>query len=216
MDYASFPPSEHREAGGGYSVYLTFDDGPNPLCTPDVLDVLAEHRVPATFCVVGAYAASHPRLIRRMIAEGHEVANHTMSHPDLSQCEPAEIQYEIAAASRVIKTVCPEVSLRHVRAPYGAWTGEALDLTARAGLAPLRWSVDPKDWSRPGVDAIVGEVLAAVHPDAIILLHDGCPPEEMGLNAPAGRRDQTLKALACLIPALHARGFAIRLLPPSH
>lgn len=60
----------------------------------------------------------------------------------------------------------------------------------------------------------MGEVLAAVHPDAIILLHDGCPPEEMGLNAPAGRRDQTLKALACLIPALHARGFAIRLLPP--
>lgn len=216
MDSVSLPPSEHREAADRYGVYLTFDDGPNPLCTPDVLDVLAEHRVPATFCVVGAYAASHPRLIRRMIAEGHEVANHTMSHPDLSQCEPAEIQYEIAAASRVIKTVCPEVSLRHMRAPYGVWTGEALGMIARAGLAPLRWSVDPKDWSRPGVDAIVGEVLAAVQPDAIILLHDGCPPEEMGLNAPAGRRDQTLKALTCLIPALHARGFEIRLLPPSH
>ncbi|WP_024519941.1 chitooligosaccharide deacetylase NodB [Bradyrhizobium sp. Tv2a-2] len=208
--------NDRADCTGRPSVYLTFDDGPTPLCTPDVLDVLAAHRVPATFCVIGAYAASHPRLIRRMIGEGHEVANHTMTHPDLSRCESAETQYEILAASRVIEMICPQASLRHVRAPYGAWTEQALTVSASAGLAPLHWSVDPRDWYRPGVDAIVNGVLAAAQPDAVILLHDGCPPEELGLAAPAGRRDQTVKALSHLIPALHARGFAIRALPQSH
>ncbi|MGY8663548.1 polysaccharide deacetylase family protein, partial [Bradyrhizobium sp. UFLA05-109] len=104
------------------SVYLTFDDGPNPFCTPDILDVLAEYRAPATFCVIGTYAANEPKLIRRMIAEGHEVANHTMTHPDLSRCEPDEVQCEIVTASSAIRSACPQASVRRVRAPYGIWT----------------------------------------------------------------------------------------------
>ncbi|KRR06494.1 chitooligosaccharide deacetylase NodB [Bradyrhizobium jicamae] len=208
--------SECAEATGHRSVYLTFDDGPNPLCTPDVLDVLAEHRVPATFFVIGAYAADQPKLIRRMIAEGHEVANHTMNHPDLSRCEPAEVQHEILTASSVIGIACPQASVRHIRAPYGVWTEEALTTSARAGLAAVHWSVDPRDWSRPGVDAIVDTVLVSLRPGAIVLLHDGCPPDELGRDTDAGLRDQTLKALSHLIPALHDRGFAIRSLPQSH
>ncbi|MGY4509423.1 chitooligosaccharide deacetylase NodB [Bradyrhizobium sp. USDA 3650] len=208
--------SDYADAGGEPCVYLSFDDGPNPLCTPAILDVLAQHRTPATFCVIGAYAAAQPQLIQRIIAEGHEVANHTMTHPDLAKCIADEVEYEILTTNKVIGMACPGASLRHMRAPYGIWSKEAFAVSAKAELAALHWSVDPQDWSRPGVEAIVAAVLASVQPGAIVLLHDGCPPDELGRCPHAGRRDQTVTALAQLIPALHDRGFAIRSLPQPH
>ncbi|MBC8725565.1 hypothetical protein F6X37_29530 [Paraburkholderia sp. 31.1] len=104
----------------------------------------------------------------------------------------------------------------YMRAPYGMWTEAVLTTSASAGLAPLHWSVDPRDWSRPGMDAIVSAVLASVGPGAIVLLHGGCPPDELGRCNHAGRREQTLTALSLKIPALHDRGFAIRSLPQPH
>ncbi|MFB6463993.1 chitooligosaccharide deacetylase NodB [Bradyrhizobium tunisiense] len=207
--------SEHVSATGDRNVYLTFDDGPDPRWTASILDVLAEHEAPATFFVIGTCAAAHPKLIQRIIAEGHEVGNHTMTHPDLSRCEPAEVQHEIQSASDVIRTVCPEASLRHIRAPYGIWTDQVFAMSTKAGLVPLHWSVDPRDWSRPGVPAIVDAVLAAVRPGAVVLLHDGCPPVEREQAIDCGR-DQTLEALSRLIPALGEQGFAICSLPQSH
>ncbi|MHB0790207.1 chitooligosaccharide deacetylase NodB [Bradyrhizobium sp. 5.13L] len=207
--------SEHVSATGDRNVYLTFDDGPDPRWTASILDVLAEHAVPATFFVIGACAAAHPELIQRMITEGHEVGNHTMTHPDLSRCEPAEVQHEIQSASDVIRAVCPEASLRHMRAPYGIWTDQVRAMSTKAGLIPLHWSVDPRDWSRPGVAAIVDAVLASVGPGAVVLLHDGCPPVEREQAIDCGR-DQTLEALSRLIPALGEQGFAICSLPQSH
>ncbi|MCH4561226.1 MULTISPECIES: chitooligosaccharide deacetylase NodB [Mesorhizobium] len=192
------------------SVYLTFDDGPNPIWTPEVLDLLAQHRVPATFFVIGAEAVDQPELIRRMIADGHEVANHTMTHPDLFECELGEVECEIAGASRAIRLACPEATVRHFRAPYGSWTEEVLATSASAGLAALHWSVDPRDWSRPGADSIVDAVLAGLRPGAIVLLHDGC---ERNHTEP---RDQTITALSHLIPSLHDRGFVVRSLPQHH
>ncbi|MGY4362755.1 chitooligosaccharide deacetylase [Bradyrhizobium sp. i1.3.1] len=208
--------SHYAEAGGEHCVYLTFDDGPNPHCTPAILDVLAQHRAPATFCVIGAYAAGQPELIQRIIAEGHEIANHTMTHPELSKCMSDEVEYEILTTNKVIGMASPRASVRHMRAPYGIWTKEALAVSAKAELVALHWSVDPQDWARPGVEAIVAAVLASLQPGAIVLLHDGCPPDELGRRPHAGLRDQTVMALAQLIPALHDRGFAIRSLPQPH
>ncbi|MET4449125.1 chitooligosaccharide deacetylase [Bradyrhizobium sp. GM2.2] len=208
--------SDCADSGGERCVYLTFDDGPNPHCTPAILDVLAQHRAPATFCVIGAYAAGQPELIQRIIAEGHELANHTMTHPDLSECMPDEVEYEILTTNKVIGMACPRASVRHMRAPYGTWTKEALAVSAKAELAALHWSVDPQDWSRPGGEAIVAAVLASVRPGAIVLLHDGCPPDELKRCPHSSRRDQTVTALAQLIPALHDLGFAIRSLPQTH
>ncbi|WP_028002359.1 chitooligosaccharide deacetylase NodB [Sinorhizobium arboris] len=213
FDYLSRVRSTCSGSTGGRNVYLTFDDGPNPLFTPEILDVLEKHGVPATFFVIGAYAAEQPQLIRRMIAEGHEVANHTMTHPDLSRCGPSDVHHEILEANKAIRTACPQASVRHVRAPYGIWTEEVLATSAGAGLAPLHWSVDPRDWSRPGADAIVDAVLASVQPGAVVLLHDGCPPDEIRPGAEEGLRDQTVIALARLIPALRERGFGICALP---
>ncbi|MGY4626960.1 chitooligosaccharide deacetylase NodB [Bradyrhizobium sp. USDA 4486] len=207
---------DYADVSGSRPVYLTFDDGPNPFCTPEVLDVLAEHRVPATFFVIGTYAGEQPELIRRMIAEGHEVANHTMTHPDLSRCGPAEVRDEIVTASEAIRSACPQASPRHMRAPYGKWTQEVLAMSASAGLTAVHWSVDPRDWSRPGVDRIVNSVLASVRPGAIVLLHDGYPPDEQRPCTDATLRDQTTIALSHLIPALQRRGFVIRPLPQLH
>ncbi|WP_245312985.1 chitooligosaccharide deacetylase NodB [Bradyrhizobium macuxiense] len=208
--------SEYADPNEGRSVYLTFDDGPHSVCTPDVLDVLAEYNAPATFFAIGVYASDRPELIRRIVAEGHEVANHTMSHPDLSGCEPDEVRNEILTASQTIRSVCPHASLRHIRAPYGVWTREVLTTSAMAGLVAVHWSVDPRDWSCPGVDTIVGTVMASVRPGAIVLLHDGCPPGELQRDDPRGPREQTVKALSRLIPAMRDRGFAIRPLPQPH
>ncbi|WP_244201158.1 polysaccharide deacetylase family protein [Paraburkholderia rhynchosiae] len=143
LDCASEARDECHDRAGRRDVYLTFDDGPNPLCTPDVLDVLAEHRVPATFCVIGAYVEDQPKLIQRMIAEGHEIATHTMTHPDLSRCEPDEVRREILDANRIIRMACAQATVRHIRAPYGTWTDEVVAEAAKAGLAALDWSVDP-------------------------------------------------------------------------
>nr|AFJ42532.1 NodB [Mesorhizobium plurifarium] len=219
MSYFDFLSQVHNECADGAgqpSVYLTFDDGPHPSCTPEVLDVLAAHRVPATFFVIGAYAADQPELIQRMIAEGHEVANHTMTHPNLSACEPGQVQREIFEANRVIKVACPRASVRYMRAPYGVWTEEVIASSASAGLAAVHWSVDPQDWFCPGVDAIVDAVLASVRPGAIVLLHDGCPPSEMKPSRDASLRSQTIKALSRIIPALHDRGLEMRSLSQQH
>ncbi|EJZ16921.1 polysaccharide deacetylase family protein, partial [Rhizobium sp. Pop5] len=103
---------ERDDGTGRNSVYLTFDDGPHPFCTPEILDILAEHRVPATFFVIGEFLADQSKLIQRMIAEGHEVANHTMTHPDLSDCEPDEVQRQILETNRVIKMAAPQAVVR--------------------------------------------------------------------------------------------------------
>ncbi|RUU14289.1 chitooligosaccharide deacetylase NodB [Mesorhizobium sp. USDA-HM6] len=216
FDCLSEVHSECADGAGQPSVYLTFDDGPHPFCTPEVLDVLAEHRVSATFFVIGTYVADQPELIQRMIAQGHGVANHTMTHPDLSECEPGEVQREIFEANRAIKVACAQASVRYMRAPYGVWTEEVIASSASAGLAAIHWSVDPRDWFRPGVDAIVDAVLASVRPGAIVLLHDGCPPSEMKPGSDASLRSQTIMALSRIIPALHDRGFVMRSLPQQH
>ncbi|MGO6848729.1 polysaccharide deacetylase family protein, partial [Rhizobium ruizarguesonis] len=95
------------------SIYLTFDDGPNPHCTGQILDVLAEHSVSATFFVLGAYVKDHPNLVRRIAAEGHLVANHTMTHPDLTACDPEAIEREINEANKAIVSACPQAAVQH-------------------------------------------------------------------------------------------------------
>ncbi|MEX3693951.1 chitooligosaccharide deacetylase NodB [Paraburkholderia sp. BR14263] len=202
-----------RKRNGERKVYLTFDDGPHPIWTPKVLDLLARQQVPATFCVLGAYAAEYPELIRRMVSEGHDVANHSLSHRDLSKCEPDQIRHEIAEANALIQRACPAAGVRYMRAPYGKWTNDVIAESMKSGLMPLHWSVDPRDWSRPGAEAIVDSVLASVLPGSIVLLHDGAPPEECDLQHRDASRAQTVIALSRLIPGLKKRGFVIGSLP---
>ncbi len=191
-------------------IALTFDDGPDPDWTPRILDVLKATATPATFFVIGENALQHPLLLRRIYDEGHAVGNHTYTHPNLAQESVLGTELELNANQRMIEAYTGH-STRLFRAPYfGDAEPTTADELVPATLAQDRGytivglHVDPNDWQRPGVDAIVRETLGQIaHPKAgesadIVLLHDG-----------GGDRAQTVAALPRIIAALRANGYRI-------
>ena len=176
------------------AVALTIDDGPDPLWTPRVLKVLARFDVKATFCMIGAQAHGRPWLTRAIADEGHALANHSYRHPmNLALLPPARIEQEVARTSEAIHDVTG-VAPKLFRSPGGNWTPEILTTSARNGLIPIDWDVDPLDWSKPGVSHITAALLKA-QPGDILLCHDG-----------GGDRSETVAALEVVLPALKARG----------
>jgi len=190
-----------RTARRGYRVALTFDDGPDPRYTPQVLDILAEYGAVATFCLIGAKASNHQDLARRIVAGGHALANHTMTHADLGTYPPHRIRSEIAEADRAIRDAA-QAPVRYFRSPYGSWSTLIRLAAMECGLQPLDWSVNPCDWAQPGVAAIVEAIMRDLRPEGVILLHDSAPAGE-----PRPERDQTVAALRRLIPVLAACGY---------
>lgn len=194
---------------------LTFDDGPSPQYTPQVLDVLRDHGVKATFFVCGDNVVEYPAVIRRMAAEGHTIGNHTWSHPDLPGLSADDIRDQIQRTQDAITEAC---SRRPVlfRAPYGDFSDTTLAVCADMGLRPISWSVDPEDWANPGTDTIVDRVLAGAATGAIVLDHDGT---EGGDSDPApgsgGDRSQTVAALGTYLPKLLAAGYTFTT-PDAH
>lgn len=191
------PPERAGErAGNRGTVYLTFDDGPDPHWTPQVLDVLRRHDVPAVFFEVGQNVAAHPDLVARIRSEGHLIGNHTWSHAKLTDLRNAAIvdqlrRTDVALGGRV----------RCVRPPYGATDPRVAGVVDARGQHSVLWDVDPEDWARPGVARIVRRVLAQVHDGARILMHDG-----------GGERSQTVAALEQVITRLEERGYRFGLL----
>lgn len=176
-------------------VSLTFDDGPSPGQTERVLDILAAEDVRATFFMLGANVARHPRLARRVVAEGHEVGNHTWSHTT-DGSTPADVaKREVDRTQRAIRKATG-VSARWFRPPGGR-IGPGLTAAARArGMRIVRWTVDPWDWSRPGEAVLAERVVAATKPGSIVLLHDG-----------GGDRSQTVTVLPVVIGQLKRKGY---------
>jgi peptidoglycan/xylan/chitin deacetylase (PgdA/CDA1 family) len=178
-------------------VALTFDDGPDPRWTPQVLDLLAEHGAVATFCVVGEKAAKHPELVRRVVEAGMRLCDHSHTHDDQLPTRSVErMTEEILDTHRDLVDLAA-VPVPYFRAPGGNWSDPMLQMAADAAMQPLGWSVDPRDWRKPGAAAIVAAVQDQVHPGAIVLLHDG-----------GGQRGQTVAALEQLLPWLTAQGYA--------
>lgn len=177
------------------AIALTIDDGPSPVYTPQLLALLRKYDIQATFNVIGSQAHSYKDVIRQIAADGHMVANHTMTHPQpLSKRTKAQIEAEIANAQSVIVDAgAPTPTL--FRSPGGDWSTEIFAATAKYGMIPIDWDVDPRDWSRPGVAHITQKLMAA-RPGDILLCHDG-----------GGDRTQTLESLKSVLPALKAKGF---------
>ena len=210
--YEAYPLSYHIDEIGAAKgkMALTFDDGPDPNWTPKVLDILKEKNVPATFFVIGWDANKWPQLIRREYAEGHEVGNHTYSHPDWEdpKLSPTQIRWELNLTERLIESILGVKSLLF-RPPYGidhqpefAEEVAHLPITQDMGYIIIGQKVDAHDWSQvtPGVQLpaakIVENVLLEAPKGNIMLLHDG-----------GGDRSQTVAALPQIIDALHARGY---------
>jgi peptidoglycan/xylan/chitin deacetylase (PgdA/CDA1 family) len=188
-------PQRHVPCGGA-DVALTIDDGPDPEWTPKVLALLERLDVRATFCVVGRQAAAHPGLVAAVAGAGHLVANHTHTHTFLRTATASRVRSEIGRATEAITAATGGRPPALFRAPGGEWTPAVLAECAAQGLRPLGWSVDPRDWSRPGTTSIVRAILGSTVPGSIILEHDG-----------GGDRSQTLQALAEALPRLLDRGF---------
>ncbi len=176
--------------------YLTFDDGPHPVHTPDLLDVLARHAAGATFFQVGADIERHAELTRRAADDGHAVGNHTWSHPDLSRLSGTEGLEELTRTTALLSDVLGRLPTLF-RPPYGRLGPTTRADAATAGLETVLWDVSPEDWDCPGVDAIVSRVLGGVEDGAIVLFHDG-----------GGDRSQTVAAVDEILSVLSARGFS--------
>jgi peptidoglycan/xylan/chitin deacetylase (PgdA/CDA1 family) len=175
------------------TVALTIDDGPDHQWTPQVLALLRKNQVKSTFSIVGVRAAKHPELVRQIVAEGHGVCNHSMTHPQpFVGLAPARIGAEIGGGLEAIYRACGVVP-RVFRSPGGEWSPPVLEAAARGGMVPIDWDVDPRDWSRPGSAFITGRLLAA-RPGDILLCHDG-----------GGNRAETVASLKAVLPVLKAR-----------
>jgi peptidoglycan/xylan/chitin deacetylase (PgdA/CDA1 family) len=184
------------------AVAITFDDGPSPDWTATDLDTLEQTHTPATFFVVGASARAYPDLIRREAADG-VIAMHTWDHPFMTKLSLDARAWELAHTAQAIHAdLGPNYCLPYWRPPFGDYNADVVAQARAMGLTTITWDVDPKDWSSPGVQAIVDRVLAGVHPGAIILLHDGY-----------FHRGETAHALPQIIQGLHDRGYIPVTLP---
>ena len=185
----------HTVDDGPKVVALTIDDGPSPVYTPQILAILHRYGITASFSMVGRNAAAFPGIAREVAAAGHMIVNHTWNHANLAAISTVAVQDEISRATDAIHAATGEHPAMF-RAPYGVWPAAALRYCARAGLTPLAWSVDPSDWSRPGVRAIVRDIVADTRTGSIILEHDG-----------GGNRSQTVAALKIWLPRLLKAGY---------
>lgn len=181
-------------------VALTFDDGPNPPYTGQILDILREEKVPATFFVIGRNAEKYPDLVRRIVAEGNQLGNHTYDHVDLLKADRETIAEEVDRTNAVLRKITGAPA-HVVRPPHGFRDSVVLEVMAERGLKVVEWSVMSRDWTNPGVDTIVKRTVDNVKSGSVILLHDG---DGVAGKAP---RAQTVAATKRIIRALLAKGY---------
>lgn len=172
--------------------------------TPQVLDVLREYGVKATFCMVGTQAQAHPDLVKKVVAAGHRLCDHSVSHDTGMDAKSQAYQsQQILDAERMITKASGGVRPMYYRAPGGAFTPYSRKLAASRGMRPLGWNVDSKDFERPGTDAVVATVERELPNGPTILFHDA-----------GGDRSQTVEALRRILPWLkeqgHTFGFPVR------
>ncbi len=147
---------------------LTFDDGPNPEVTPQVLDILQRHNAKATFFLIGLHVPGNEALLRRMHQEGHEIGNHTWSHTDLTKLSPGGVEDEIMQTQTAIAAAGVPLP-RLMRPPYG---GTDAMVRSHIPLTVVLWNIDPEDWKAKKPEKIIEHVLSHARPGGVVDLHD--------------------------------------------
>jgi peptidoglycan-N-acetylglucosamine deacetylase len=174
-------------------IAMTFDDGPSAENTPRLLEMLKQRNIKATFFLIGQNVASNSDLVRRILAEGHEIGNHSWTHPQLSKLSDDRVTAEITQTQDAIRDASGFTPTL-LRPPYGAITPRQREwIESRFGLNIILWSVDPFDWKRPGASVITQRILSQTRPGAIILSHD--------------IHKQTVDAMPATLDALIAKGY---------
>lgn len=179
-------------------VALTFDDGPHPIYTPQLLEVLDHYAIPASFFWLGLCVQRSPTIAKAVYERGHKLGLHGFDHQIFPRLSAAQLRETLENTQAEISAACQidASHIRDVRPPNGMFTPQTLRLLLAWNYRPVMWSVVPEDWTNPGVDRVVQRVLQQVQNGSLIVLHDGyCG----GANvAEVTRR---------LIPALHDRGY---------
>ncbi|WP_230210139.1 polysaccharide deacetylase family protein [Streptomyces kaniharaensis] len=186
----------HASEAGGKAVNITIDDGPDPIWTPKVLDVLKRHGVKATFCMIGPQAKAHPDMVKRVVAEGHRLCDHTVDHDTTMDKKPVAYQEkQILDAKKMIEEAAGGAKVLYYRAPGGSFTPDSRRIAALNGMRPLGWNDDSKDFNKPGTATIVATVKKEISLGPTILFHDG-----------GGDRQQTVEALDQVLTWLKDQG----------
>ena len=176
------------------TVALTFDDGPNPTFTPQILAILKKYNIKATFFVVGANAQQYPDLIKMIHEQGHVVASHSQTHPMLTKLSGAKLEYEIAEPSRIVEKIIG-IKPKCLRYPFGASNQTVRDVIRQNGMTPTPMGFNSFDYDRPGTQKIVSQVLDHVYAKEVILMHDGF-----------AKREETVEALPQIIEGIQKKG----------
>ena len=177
----------------GKYIAMTFDDGPHPQNTPRLLDILRARNIKATFYVIGRSVDLYPQIVRRTVAEGHEIGNHTHTHRLLSKLGDSEVRQELSRCADAVARAAG-VRMRTMRPPYGGLLQRQREFVhAEFGYPTILWSVDPLDWKRPGPSVVTSRILSGTTAGGIVLAHD--------LHAP------TVDAMPATFDGLLRRGF---------
>jgi len=183
----------------GPYIAMTFDDGPSATLTPKLLDLLAAHHIKATFFVIGENVAEHPEIVARAAREGHEIANHSWSHPNFGKMSDEGVRHQLQQTDDAIKNATGKRP-RLLRPPYGSITArEKRWIHDEFGYDIILWDVDPYDWKRPGPAVVRSRILKETRPGSIVLSHDIHPG--------------TIEAMPSTFDELEAKGFKFVTVP---
>jgi peptidoglycan/xylan/chitin deacetylase (PgdA/CDA1 family) len=187
-------------APGTKQLALTYDDGPNDPYTEQLLDVLARENARATFFLIGRYVKQRPDVVRKIVAAGHTIGNHTWNHPCLIFCSPGETRRQLTETQKAIEDACG-VQPKLFRPPFGGRRPGTFSTARQLGLEPIMWKVTCYDWNATSNEAIERNARRQIRGGEVILLHDG------GHKAFGADRSHTVKATENLIREYRARGF---------
>ena len=180
-------------------VAMTFDDGPNEKYTPELLDILLNKNVKATFFLIGKNVVEEPEIARRIYSEGHEIGNHSYSHPVLPLVSRKEVHKQVESTTSIIEDVIGSKPT-YFRPPMGLFTPTVLDIIELNDLKAVVGDVYPRDPYMPGIDKIVSRIIKRVESGSIIIMHDGGTWGKFD-------RSQTIGAVPLVIDKLRANGY---------